>query len=409
MKITPATFLEAKVATSTILDTQSLEKYIRLKGERDTTEIIHLHCCRSGPALANEIFLSLKEKHNWPKLQKIFGVVQPGGVLAKYVLYWYGGLDQEYVVDFFKNIKFQNKVTKNGDNQKQWFDFLMSDVDALTINAKHGIKIMLEPLLDSEAKCFLKTINLTKAELLKKVHSLFLKERVLTFRKFLERLSLFLVNLLLVNKSLPIICFLDVSEFENTHKLNFKYIDTSRGVKRLVLQKLRQARSKESAIFELKKRLRGYVDCSYSQFIELFNDLSKKPNSALSLGVLGVNEAISVCLRGDFVDKNSRIDVYQDLINANKIIPSLIGEKGTARYVTGVDMIDICFKVAKTKEAPVILQKFFREGGYKKYEEMMKSYEDVDTYKSSVDIWNTDVFADYDTNLFKGAKYVLEN
>jgi hypothetical protein len=405
--IEPSTFDAANKALQTIAKNDLLNKFVRLKGLNNNNSIIHLHCCRSGPVLANEIFISINEKSKRPELEKIYGITQPGATLSKYLVYWYGGLDKQYIIDFFSNIKFENKTLINSKDNNLDPSIFFSDPSNLFITWSHGVKVMIEPLIKKEALSFLDILEISEPQLLEELYSNYKDSELVSFKDFLERASLFLANRILKKKSLPEIFLFEAADFVEDRLLRFKFINTILAEESLRLHRIKRERVIKHTIFELKKRLRGYIFCTKEQFSIIFDTLSKKSNRAVAQRLVSLENAENICLNGKSItDILSDDFIIQDLIDSNKILSKSVSDSGQIKYVTGADMIEVCFKAADIHQCPLVLQKFFREGGYEKYQEMLDKYSNVNTDKSSIDIWNTEIFPEYDLNIFKAVEYL---
>jgi hypothetical protein len=327
--------------------------------------------------------------------------------MSKYITYWYGGLDRTYLLDFFRSVRFENESKLRLDTGEISPDILLLDPCKLNISWSHGIEILIKPLLLYEAETFLEICHMNSFELLDKLFSYRERERIMSFKEFLESSSLFLLNLILEKKKLPVISLIEADSFTESAGIKYKYIDVALVEAGLRLRRIKRLRTIHYALCELRKRLRGYISCTRTQFEDIFTILSKKPNRAVAKMLITLSNSMDICLQNKPINAVLSIgDIFQDIIESNDLSAKLISEHGNIKYITGPDMIEVCFKAASSYGRTLVLQKFIRDGGYEKYQAMMSKYPGVSTDKSAVDIWNTDIFPEYDTNIFKGAKYL---
>lgn len=170
-EINPTTLKKVEKNLDKSLKTD-LSSFVRNSGERDIVDLIHLHACRGGPLVANEIALSINEKLNHPYLKQIIGLVHPYGTSSKWLQYWLGGVEKSMADSMIA--KFRSERGNIITNKQ----LLMQDVGKVEIRMSETLKSMVFPLLEEYGGDFLRITGLTKERIKRELQELFYTEYI---------------------------------------------------------------------------------------------------------------------------------------------------------------------------------------------------------------------------------------
>jgi len=367
-------------------------------------KIIHLHACRQGPFLSNEIFLSIEERKRNPKLKEIIGIVHPFGLVSKYISYWFSGLQKELAE------KMLTEIVLNGKNiySKQVLDFelLNSPASEVTIKWDNLVLAFLTPLFDY-FKTEFENCGFYEESLdtIKKIHA----GKILTLEVGLIEASKEMVNMLLKEKGLPEIkaVYLPSKSTLNTKK-KFINKDIFNSNFLRILDCLKNRNSQAYA--EILKKIREYNNKFPNEelFKKIYSNLEKKKNKACS------RVKVEYYFFRDYVkvrQQNYNYLSFDDLLSAsqeafcNSISKNRLGNDDLV-YIDGEEMISNCFEYAIKNKICLVLQELMRIADYSQYKNLINKNPKNDFACSSCCIWNTDIFPEFDYNLVKGLKYL---
>lgn len=382
---------------------QEIDRYIR-PSDTKPTEIIHLHACRSGPFLANEVYLSKKEKQRNRKLKKIIGFTHPFGLFIRYLNYWLAGLNEKTSTKILNNLIFK-------EGRLLDYQFLLNSkivfslAENLHINWSSGIDIFIDPLLEDYSGLF-KSLQPSVSSWYQSLRNLH-KNRVLNFTEFIIFSSQFVVNKYLHFYKLSEIEFQNI-EPELVYPHIRKSINLSRWQQQSKFLSLKRLRREQHAQAEIKKRLKSYNrPIKFDEFLRIVEILKSKKNRAISkIRNLSPRLSYNFILhrRGYLESELQKIfNKFEDIYSAVRF--SIESNNSGLPFVTGEDMIELCFKKALKTNKTLILQKLIRPN-YSKYKEMFIKYPTVTTDKSSCVVWDTSNFPEFDLNFIFGLKYL---
>lgn len=385
----------------------SIDRFVN-KPEPSPSEIIHLHYCRPGPLLANDIFLSIREKQKNPSLQKIIGLIPPFGTCTKYLVYWFGGLDSETIKEITDNLILNGKnFITDIYHSRESVIFNLAEEVKIPWNA--AVKSLFGPIYRNYRKEF---FNIEGCSLYNELLALH-HNKITNSDDCLTELSSYVINRYLKYANLPLVEFRKVATLLK-RKYVKKTVNKQFWQEITVDLKSKRFRCEQTAVNEIINRFKGYTRRpKYKEFIQTLKNLSKKRSrscrkvlfnrSLLYLYLIGDAE-IYKTLHQEILD--ILVDNYHSLqlaldVNTKDCI-------NTLPFIRGEDMLEICFKIAHETNTQLVLQKFFRPGGYEKYAEMLKKYPKLHTNKSSFDIWKVDEFPEYEMNFVFALKYIKE-
>lgn len=382
---------------------QELDQYIR-PSDTKPTEIIHLHACRSGPFLANEVYLSKKEKQKNQKLKKIIGFIHPFGLFIRYLNYWLAGLNEKTSTKILNNLIFEE-----GRFLDSRFllnpEIAFSLAENLHINWSNGIDIFIDPLLKDYSELF-KNLQPSVSLWYQNLRDLH-KNRVLNFAEFVIFSSQFIVNKYLHFYKLPEV------EFQNIESgLVYPYIKKSinfsfwqQQSKFMFLKRLRREKQAQA---EIKKRLKSYNrPIKFNEFLRVVEILKSKKNRAISK-ISNISPELCygfILYKRGYLESELQgiFNNFEDIYSAVRF--SIESNNSGLPFITGEDMIELCFMIALKTSRTLVLQKLMRPN-YNKYKEMFVKYNFVTTDKSSCVVWDINSFPEFDLNLIFGLKYL---
>lgn len=385
---------------------QEIDQYIR-PSDTKPTEIIHLHACRSGPFLANEVYLSKKEKQKNRKLKKIIGFIHPFGLFIRYLNYWLAGLDEKTSTKILNNLVFEEGRlldSKFLSNPKIAFSL----AENLHINWSSGIDIFIDPLLEDYRGLF-KSLQPSVSSWYQNLRDLH-KNQVLNFTEFIIFSSQFVVNKYLYFYKLPEVEFQNIESGLVSPCIK-KSINFSLWQQQSKFMFLKRLRREQQAQAEIKKRLKSYNrPIKFNEFLRVVEILKSKKNRAISkIRNLSLELCYSFILykRGYLESELQGIfNNFEDIYSAVRF--SVESNTSGLPFITGEDMIELCFIIALKTNRTLILQKLMRPN-YNKYKEMFAKYPFVTTDKSSCVVWDIDSFPEFDLNFIFGLKYLKTN
>lgn len=355
----------------------------------DKPNLFHMHASRQGPAVSNEVMLSIKEYERNKNLKKIIGIQQPGGTVAKYLFYWLSGLNNDTVGEIFYRLGIDKSMTEVLPSSA--FDFQIDD--------NKFRYVFVEPLFAAYKSLFeLAGINYDQ---IKKLSSSSTPENLASL---MTHYSVAILNLALSKKALPIIEVRSVNEYPDIYIPNLRYADHSllkSFSKQAVIKKKRQ---KKHAVDFIKKDLSVYVKApskyQISRIINRFNsNLSHKnikilPKDVMSVFSLGEVDDNSVMENICAVERQ-----YKKCLTDNTV---------NSMYIGGESMVFVMFQVAarQAHDSYLAKQEFMRGFNYQHYVKLINDYPDLQTCFSAFRTWDTDLFPEFDTNFVFGLKYL---
>jgi len=377
-----------------------IDKFINVL-DIEVKNMIHLHACRGGPALSNEIYLSINEKKIHPELTMIWGLIHPFSPAIKYLMYWFGGLDKNSYFEALEKLIINDTLVVNCGELN--YELLLNDADSLYLEKKHAIKILITPVIDKYGGKYLELLKIDKKELEKEL-LLVIKDDRVSIEKFFIEISKYLVNKLLDKYNLPTFeyLYIDSMVIKNYLHEGVKLSHWNRNYEKKAIKRERIIIHTKN---EFKKRFQGYNKApDLGDFEKIYDIFAKQKNRSTRQSNLNTTEILKLVKDNDLETiKNDHLELSN--IIASTYSKSIVRKDYDIPFISGKDMIELCFSQASNLSTSVVLQRFFRPGGYEKYAEMIKKYPNVQALKPSVDIWDISKFPEYDTNLFLGLNY----
>jgi hypothetical protein len=370
------------------------------------TSLVHLHACRSGPLVANDIFLAIAEREKNPHLNEIVGIFQPFPTTAKMLSYWFAGL-QAHTLDRIIAELIKADFLIEGENLS--LQELAKLAQDQTAPYRVMVKAFAEPVLDDARDQFVSCGF--SAEQYNKLLNLFSPDQPVSLETALVAMSTHIVNSLLEHSGLPRFTIIQ-------HQSNFfdqydrKFVDVHSLAENASGALAKQKGRRDAAFGEIAKRLKPFNGraVSLERIKREYGIVRQKPKSACS--AIDIPDAV---LQDRFIGDIDARDAYRAMDVQDLIIAVLDGHKHSFTqdptdaysYVDGIEMIQVCFDYARQHSTPIALQEFIREGsGYERYAELHDRYPDVVLTRSATTVWNVETFPEFDLSLTRGLAYL---
>lgn len=372
------------------------------------SSIVHMHASRSGPLVANDIFLSLAEARKNPSLKRIIGVFQPFPTTAKILSYWTASLSTETVSQIIDTLA-RHHFIANIDGEFS-LENLRREASSHVASWKIMVEAFAKPVFNESQGFFLSAgyDHSCYEELMTRHDNDFL----IDFESALLEISMNMVNTPLAKLGLPVI---DVMRFDFDFYSSFdlRGIDKNNMTDFAERGLTKQSSRRYNALAEIAKRLRPFNGrpVTHERVLAEYETLKSKSTSSCSAVELS-DELLKTYFQ---VGIDSRELMLVDELN-DRIIAILDAHKrslteyknGRVPYLDGQAMIDVCFAVAKKLETPLALQEFIRPGGYDRYTNQSELHPEVVLTSSAARIWDTNTFPEFDLNLVQGLHYLGE-
>lgn len=369
------------------------------------TSMFHMHASRSGPLLANEIYLSKKEKEQNPHLRLIRGLQQPYGTVAKFLGYWLSGLDVSIANDILSRIYLDDgtPIYKNGIFKKNILNISAGEViGEWTV----FVDALVSPLfLVDNGSLVYYGFNNEDLKRLKKTRE---GEKV-SFEEAATDISLSIVNAILEKHKLPMyeIVRFDAQEITGIH---FKYLQRDimeREYDYLSKKKQKRYESCYDTILKLLKSYNGVFP--EQQKLTKIIERSYRINPSFRNLCIDLEE-IRFRFNNLDVKRNTVLNYEEQLAVANsaymRSIRSVKGGHPADLYVDGENMVKAMFVLADARNECLVLQEFIRGTDYDLYKQLVEYYSELEFKLSACRIWDTQEFPEFDKNFITALKYL---
>jgi hypothetical protein len=366
--------------------------------------IFHMHSSRSGPLLANEIYISIKGKKKNPNLELIKGLQQPNGTVAKFLSYWLKGLSSWVAIIILTKLKLNGIICyKDG--------WLNSDILNTNANSVHGnwselVDALVLPLfLDYSHILQNSGFGINETNIIKEMRD----NQEVSLETALTDISQIILNKILQKHNLP---SFEIIRFEpdTINDLEFKYLNLKQfsiEFEYLIQKKINHY---ERAYYTIGKQLKSFSS-NFPNDVQLVKILERIYRIDKSFKELSIN---IYDIKNHFVNPKQNREVipsYFDQINCSIIaqkrsIELNIPKSDKEIYLDGVNMIKAMFNIAHQNNYFLILQEFSRGTDYNLYRELLQNYEGLNVDSSSCKIWDTLEFPEFDNNFIHGLKYL---
>ncbi len=372
---------------------------------KPSKEILHMHASRCGPLVANEFYISRKEKERNPELQTIYGVFQPFGTTARFLNYWFAGLPQKtceqilYALRFKKRPIFKEQVLDA--------NFLTSLAGEVTGEWAELCAALFSPIFNRYKTDLLRG-GFTQNNLvaLLELHT----GKTVTLETAMLEISKTVINTVLANAHLPVI---NLYTLGATHQnlMQKKHINHASYQQAFFIGLERIQRRYENAYMELARKIKSYNGKfpPESKFATIYARLRQKSNRACSKVSISYAD-VKAKLENSHISR-PQLPFNEYITSAIKAFMVCMQPSQTAPddipYFVGEGMIEACFEIAMRNNICLVLQRLMRGSDYRKYEELLNKYPRLDAAVSAGCTWNISEFPEFDFNFVRGIKYVV--